>query len=135
MPDKSIPDYLKVEQLYGRAETYVNGVAETGDHNPDELRRRLDPVHIMGKAIGRRSALDQLGYPTELDDLRKFLKEVRRVADGSPIRDLRALVDVFDKHDRDQRREHRGGFEDPLINGWLTIIDSNVPRETSQSDG
>lgn len=123
--DQSIPDHLKVEQLYAQVITYVEEVveSESGEYNPDQIRRLLDPVLSMGKAIGRRNALDHLHYPTELKDLRRVVSELHR------------MMTTFDRSDREERAEHRYGFEDPTINDWLAIADSNVPRETSPPEG
>lgn len=140
MPDRSVPDYLKIEQLYKQADAYVTGVADSGDHNPDELRRHLDPILAMGKAVGRRDALDDLRYPEELEDLRAVVSRLKRIFEQVPNNSYhigraigRAHTELGNhtEHDRMEARRCEHGFEDETINRWLAIADSNVPRETS----
>lgn len=136
MPDRSIPDHLVTERLYGRVAAYVMEVADSGNYNPDELRRRLDPVLTMGKAIGRRSALDELRYPSELEDLRKLRSHLSRLI-GLMTDSRQAMADTveafaeYTAYDRQEASANASGFRDRLIDGWLEMVDGDVPRETS----
>lgn len=124
MTDNSVPDYLKTEHLYDQASRLILDEEAT----EQECRGEFDRIFAMGKAIGRRSALDELKYPTELKDLRTLRSQVQlffQTVDIHPggLDALKQVVAAFSESDARESRRDRAGFEDRLINDWLKIVD------------
>lgn len=131
MPDRSVADHIKTEELYTNVADYIVATHRGEEFNETEFRRRLDPILAMGKAIGRRTALDELAYPEELKDLRHFRDLTRKAVAGEAGVDLTKLVEDHKIVEREETVHARHGFEDRLINDWLKIVGVDVPRETS----